>query len=230
MPPPIRFLNGRWSIALCLALGLASARAPAEPSPVHEFSADIVSRDGAGLVVGTSARLYVANRKVRIETLEASGDFFLIDGDAGTALFVRPAPRIFMDAKQSSRLTQIFVPVDSNDPCRQWRTAAMNAGAPNADGDWRCARTDAAIGDGRGTLEYRVVSPDQQSSQRWIDPDLEFPVKLRAADGTTIALEHIRIEAQPATLFALPPGYRKFDPQALIERIKHSDVWVDPPK
>jgi len=61
----------------------------------------------------------------------------------------------------------------------------------------------------------------------WIDSDLEFPIKLLAADGTTIALEHIQIEAQPASLFELPSGFRKLDPRALIERIKHSDAWVD---
>jgi hypothetical protein len=72
-----------------------------------------------------------------------------------------------------------------------------------------------------------VTSADS-SSLRWIDPVLEFPVKLLAADGTTIALEHIRIEAQPASLFDLPTGFRKLDPRALIERIKHSDAWVDP--
>jgi hypothetical protein len=52
-----------------------------------------------------------------------------------------------------------------------------------------------------------VTSADS-SSLRWIDSVLEFPVKLLAADGTTIA--------------------RKLDPRALIERIKHSDAWVDP--
>jgi hypothetical protein len=57
---------------------------------------------------------------------------------------------------------------------------------------------------------------------------LAFPVKLRAADGTTMALEHIRFETQPASLFTLPPNYRKLEPQALIERVKHSDVWVAP--
>ena len=33
-------------------------------------------------------------------------------------------------------------------------------------------------------------------------------------------------EAPPASLFELPPDLRKFNPEALIERIKHSDVWV----
>jgi hypothetical protein len=218
------FPVARRSSALCLALILTSAGASAEPSAAPAFCADIVSRDAAGAAVGTAARLYVANRRVRIETSAPTDGFFVIDGEAGTALFVQPAQRIFMDARQSSRLTQLFVPVDTHDPCRQWQAAAKNAGVPSSGSDWRCQRIDTAIPDNSGTFEYRVLSPDP--SQRWIDPILEFPVKLRAADGTTIALEHIRVEAQPASLFAIPPGYRKFDPQALIERIKHSDVWV----
>jgi len=230
----IRLPIGCWSIALWLTLGVASAGASRESS-AYQFSADIVSRDADGVSVGTGARLYVANRMVRIETPEATAGFFLIDGAAGTAFFVRSTQQVFMDAKQSTRLTQIFVPVDPNDPCRQWQAAAKNAGVPSAGGDWRCGRIDTAIVEGRRTIEYRVVSPDQKSgpdqksSRGWIDPVLEFPIKLRAADGTTIALEHIRVEAQPANLFAIPPGYRKSDPQALIDRIKHSDVWVGPP-
>jgi hypothetical protein len=232
----------QWAITLCFALSLLSIAASAEPlsiaasagpSPAREFSADIVTRDAAGLTLGTAARLYVANHKVRIETPEAPAGFFLIDGDAGTFLFVQPAQQVFMDAKQSTRLTQVFVPVDPNDPCRQWRAAATNAAVPSAGvqsvGDWRCERMDAAGVGHRDTIEYRVVFPDHESSQRWIDPALEFPVKQRAADGTTTVLEHIRIETQAASLFTVPPGSRKFDPQALIDRIKHSDVWAGHP-
>jgi hypothetical protein len=220
-----RFPVVQWAITLCLTVGLLGIAASAEPSPAREFSADIVTRDAAGSTVGTAARLYVANRKVRIEAPETPGGFFLVDGEAGTALFVQPAQRVFMDARQSTRLTQIFVPVDPNDPCRQWRAAANDAGMPSGR-DWRCERMDpAGIGRG-GIIEFHVVFPDHESSQRWIDPDLDFPVKQRAADGTTTALEHIRFETQPATLFAVPPGSRKFDPRALIDRIKHSDVWA----
>jgi hypothetical protein len=241
MHTAIRSPIGRWSIApwltlavwltlgLWLTQGVASAGAPRGSSPAYEFSADIVSRGADGVSLGTGARLYVANRMIRIETPEASAGFFLINGAAGTAFFVQPTQQVFMDAKQSTRLTQIFVPVDPNGPCRQWQAAAKNAGVSSAGGDWRCGRIDTAIVDGRRTIEYRVDSPDQKSSRGWVDADLEFPIKLRAADGTTIALEHIRVEAQPASLFALPPGYRKSDPQALIDRIKHSDVWAGPP-
>jgi hypothetical protein len=226
----IRALPGQCSIALCLALALTGAAAPAESTSAREFSADITSRDAAGTATGAGARLYAANGKVRIETPEVPAGFFLIDSQAGNSLFVRPAQRIYMDSKQSTRLTQIFVPVDPKHPCPQWRAAAIQAGVTDAGGEWRCERIHIAIVGGRNIIEYRVVSPQQQSSQRWIDADLGFPVKLQAADGTTVSLENIRIETQPAGLFAVPQGFQKLDPQALINKIKHSDVWVEPPK
>ena len=44
-----------------------------------------------------------------------------------------------------------------------------------------------------------------------------------------ITAEHIRDEPQPAQTFEIPAGMRKFDPEALIQRIKQSDVWVAQP-
>jgi hypothetical protein len=224
MQTSIHFRHGRWCAALCLA-GLA-AGGGAAPTSVGEFSADVVKRDASGRVVGGAAKIYVANRKVRLETSEASAGFFLIDGEAGTALFVQPAQRVYMDAKQSTRLTQLFVPVDVNNPCPQWQTAAKNAGTADAGGTWHCARAESASANPDGNVAYRLFSQGEQLNIRWVDAELGLLMKLEAADGTTIALEHIRIEAQPATLFALPPDFHKSDPQALLERIKRSDVWV----
>jgi hypothetical protein len=211
-------------LALGLWLGGQSASPAAELFKKLEFSADIVSRDAAG-TPGAGARLYVANRKVRIETPTESTGFFLIDADAGTAFFVRPTAHVFMDAKQSTPLIQIFVPLDRNDPCRHWRAAAIAAGVPGAGGAWICERRDSRHGKS-GDIEYRVSAPPGNVSERWIDPELDFPVKLRAADGATLTLEHLRVAAQPASLFAIPADYHKTDPQSLIERIKHSDVWA----
>jgi hypothetical protein len=195
----------------------------------REFSADIVSRDAAGFVQGTAAKLHVAGRKVRIETPDVAG-FILIDTDAGAPLLVQPARRIFMDAKQSSLLTQIFVPVDPNDPCPQWQAAARagapSAGTPSAGSHWRCERI--CVAGAGGTVEYRV-GPPERPTQRWVAGDLEFSVKIQASDRTTMTLEHIRLQSQPASMFAVPPGYRKLDPQALIDRLKRSDVWVEAP-
>jgi len=205
------------SLALLLCLTRVSASA--------EFSADIVSRDANGVQVGATGKLYVANSQVRIETPEAAAGFFLIDGNAGPALFVRPAQQIFTDARQSSPLTRIFIPVDPNDPCPQWQAAAHSAGVQ---GEWHCDVIGAAVLDGRPTTECRVTST-LDASRRWIDASVGFPVRVRMDDGTSLTLENVRVGAQSADLFAIPATYRKLDPRALIERIKHSDVWVEPP-
>jgi hypothetical protein len=187
-------------VSLLLVLG-AGSRAQ---SPPQQFAADIVKRDSAGAVVGPAAKLYVSDLKTRIEAPEASGGYFITDAEAGTALFVRAAQHVFMDAKQSTPLTRIFIRVDPRDPCRQWEAAALVAGIPGT-GNWRCDGVKAAA---------------------VIDPELRFPIKWQSPDGGTFALENIRNEAQPAYLFAVPAGYRKLDPQALVEQIKRSDVWA----
>jgi hypothetical protein len=198
-------------------------------SPAHEFSADIVSRDAAGAIVGAAAKLHAANHKVRIDPADGSGEFFITDDEAGTALFVRPAQRLFMDAGQSSLLTRIFVKVDLRDPCRQWQAAALVARTPIT-GPWHCERIKSDSANNRDAIEYSVLAPQQEMIRSWINPGLNFPVVWQASDGTRLALENVLIGPQPPDLFAVPAEFRKFDPAALIERIKHSDVWAEPPK
>jgi hypothetical protein len=189
-------------IVLMMTLFGAASRAESPPA----FSADIVKRDSHGAAIGPPGMLRVWQDKTRIDTPDAAGGFFLTDAAAGTALFVRSSQPVFMDAKQSTPLTRIFVRVDPRDPCRQWQAAALIAGTAYAK-YWRCATTqDAAV----------------------IDSVLQFPIQWRSPDGATIHLENIHREDQPSEFFAVPAGYRKLDPEALVERIKHSDVWAAP--
>jgi hypothetical protein len=217
----------RASAVLQLALlGSAGSLADVEP---QAFSADILSLNAGGEPLGgATARLYAADHKARIEIGGAPEGFFLSDTDAGTALFVRSAQRIYLDARQSTPLTQIFVWLDPHDPCRQWQAAAATAGVVSS-GTWRCELIDRAIVNQQETIEYSVVTPDRQTSYGWVNPAIGFPVKWQAADGKVFVLKNIQLQAQPAGLFSIPPDYRKLDPQALLDRIKHSDVWVDSP-
>jgi len=209
----------RLALAVCAAAALAPAGAD-EP-PRVEFSADLVTRNAAGVPSQTPGRLYVAGRRVRIETGAAAGGFYLIDTEARTAWFVRPAQQLFTDAGGSSPLTQIFVPVDPQAPCADWQAATGRSGV--AGSDWRCERLTAS---GSGGVPYQVGFAGSSASERWVDPALRFPVRVRAGDGTSVTLEHIEAAPQPAALFALPATFRRLDPRALIERIKHSDVWA----
>jgi hypothetical protein len=195
----------------------------------QQFSADLAATRGGGTATVPAGKLRVFNDKVRIETPDFADGFFLIDGANRAAYFARPAGRIFMDARQSSRLTQMFVAVDPGDPCRQWQIMAELAGAADAGDAWRCERVGDEIIDGRRATAYRAISPAGRDFVGWIDTELKFPLRIKLADGATIAVQNIQEGPQSAPLFEIPPGFRKFDPEALIKRIKQSDVWVEPP-
>ena len=67
------------------------------------------------------------------------------------------------------------------------------------------------------------------AGRAWLDARLRFPLKIETEEGKSFALANIREGSQPESLFAIPGDCRKFDPAQLIERIKQSDVWVEPP-
>ena len=110
--------NRMWvSVAILVGFflfGDATARA-------QQFSADLVMVGHDGEAPMPAGRLSVSGDKVRLETPELADGFFLIDGATPSAYFVRPEARIFMQARQSSRLTRLFVAVDPDAPCRQWQ-------------------------------------------------------------------------------------------------------------
>jgi hypothetical protein len=199
------------------------------PAQAQQFSADLVTTDVGGTATASAGRLRVFNDKVRIETAEFADGFFLIDGPNRSAYFARSAERIFMDARQSSRLTQLFVPVDPDDPCQQWQSMAKLAGSTNSNDPWRCERIGEATVEGRSTTAYRTISPLGRQIIGWIDLEFKFPLRIEMEDGSTVTVQNIQEGPQSARLFEIPPGFHKFDPRALIKRIKQSDVWVDKP-
>jgi hypothetical protein len=214
--------NRTWLGLLALAGFLLCGRAPAQ---AQQFSADLLATQGDGAAATPAGKLHVFDDKVRLETPELADGFFLIDGAKPSAYFVRPAARIFMDARQSSRLTQMFVQVDPANPCLQWQAMARLAEAADQ-GDWRCERIgEDAIG-GRNATKYRAIAASGRVLFGWIDATYKFPLQIRSEDGVTVTAGNVRDEPQPAPLFEIPAGFRKFDPRVLIEQIKQSDVWV----
>ncbi|WP_246788014.1 hypothetical protein [Bradyrhizobium sp. CCBAU 53421] len=201
------------------------AHAPT-PAAAQQFSADLVERkDEATAMLGT---IRVSQQKTRIEAKALPDGFFLIDMAKPAAYFVRPGAHVFMEARQSSPLTRMFVPVDLDDPCRQWQAIAQLS-APVDLATWQCQRDGEEAIAGCNTDVYRIEAPSGLSFTGWVDRARRFPVQIKTADGTVIAADRIRDEPQPAQIFEVPAGLRRFDPQALIRRIQQSDVWVEPP-
>jgi hypothetical protein len=203
---------------------------PGSLTATQQFSADLIVTVGGDATAPRSGKIYVSNGKVRLEVPDLPGGFFLLDGTVHTVYFVKPAQRVFMDAKQSTWLTQILVPLDPGDPCRQWQAMAEIAGAADRGGQWRCDRVGRDSAGGGNMIKYRAIAPEGGASDCWIDPQLGFVVSLHRDDGAAIALENIRDEPAPAAYFEIPANFRRFDPHQLIDRIKQSDVWVEPPR
>jgi hypothetical protein len=194
----------------------------------QQFSAELTTSNAAGEAVDAPGKIYVDDLKVRIETPDFSDSFLLIDGTVPAAYLVRPQSRVFMDAKQSSPLTRLFVPLAAVDPCPQWQTMAEVAGIPDQTGHWRCQAGERETVAGRSTVRFDATSPRGRSAG-WIDPELKFPLKIETEDGAVFALRNIQEAAQPEDLFVIPASYKKFDPKLLLERLRHSDVLIDPP-
>jgi hypothetical protein len=195
------------------------------PAQAQQFSAEIMimKDDGASAPAG---KVYVAGGKERLETPEHTDGFFVIDGAAPSAYFVQPSARQFMDARQSSRLTRLFVPVDPDNPCLQWESMARLAGVTDQ-GAWHCERVGQETIDGSSAIAYRVVSAPGRELLGWVDPMRKFPLRVKTEDGAVFEVGNLHDQPQAAELFEVPTNFRKFDPQALINRIKQSDVWVE---
>jgi hypothetical protein len=224
----VQVRKARWCLlveaALFILAGLAAFDAVA--AQAQPFSADIVTRRDD--VAAPAGRLSVLDGKVRIETAEHPDGFFLVDTMKPSAYFVRPGAGLYMEARQSSRLTRLFVPVDPDAPCRQWQVMARLAGVAG-EGEWRCERTGEETIDGRSTVAFRAVPGAGEVFLGWIDRERRFPLQIRSEDDVFFKLEQVKDESQPESSFELPASYRKFSPEALIERIKQSDVWVARP-
>jgi hypothetical protein len=210
-----------WAGVLAVGLGCAMPLAGAQ-----QFSAELTIT-GPGVAAGTTAKLAVADRKVRIETSELPGDVLIVDVAAPAAYLVRPAQRVFMDSKQSSQLTRLFVPLDPADPCRQWQVMAEVAGVSDG-GQWHCLAEGGETVAGHHTRKFAVTSRRGRSTG-WIDADLKFPIKIETEYGAVFTMRDIEKAPQPAEKFEIPASYRKFDPRGVIEQMKRSDIWVEPP-
>ena len=220
--------KSRGALALLLLTLAVGDTAVGRPAMAQQFSAEIVSRDAGGKPIGAAAKLYVADRKLRIETADLPDSVLIVDALAPAAYMVAPAQHAFIDARQTSRLTRLFVPLDPDDPCAQWQVMAEVAGLPSLRGQWRCNVGGHETVEGRSTLKFEATSP-QGHRTGWIDLELHFPLKIEAEDGSILELRNIEEALQPAEKFAIPSDYKKYDLGRLIEHLKHTDIWVEPP-
>jgi hypothetical protein len=217
----------RWAV-LALIAGVVQAHAETRSLEAPRFSADLVRVDAAGEPLEKPGKLYADGDSIRIETPDFPGDYFLVDLEARTSYFIQSAQRVFMEARLSSPLALVFLPLDPDNPCPTWQAQAERALARVEETPWRCERVGEETIGGRRTIEFRVIPQQRHLHAAWIDPELRMPIRMKAAFGSA-ELVNIKPGVPAAGLFKVPAHFRRFDPLHLIERIKQSDVWVEPP-
>jgi hypothetical protein len=220
-------------LTIVALLAFAAAGIPVfAPARAQEFSADVATVGTEGQF-STAGKLSVSSGKMHFETPDVPNAFFLVSSNPNGAYLIKPAQRVFMDAGQSSRVIQLFVSVNSDDPCPQWLAMSKLAGISDQNSQqgtqWHCDRVGSDTIGGRNTVLFQAATLDGRRRTGWIDPLLRFPLKIAAEDGTVFELRNIVEDAQPPSRFEIPPGFIKFDPRQLIEHLKKSDVWVDQP-
>jgi len=215
----------RRTVSSLLALGAWLIASPSLAQETKDFDADLL-RWQQGSTPVPAGQLAVSAGRARLDLPELPDGYFIIDGAGPSATFVKPGSATYMDARGSSRLTQWFVPVNPADPCPQWQAMAHMAGEPDR-GAWHCEQHGERTIDGRHAIGYRAMAGAKRQFLAWVDPALAFPVRIELGDGTMFAVAALKERPQASNLTQIPAGFRKFDPQALIERIKQSDVWVE---
>jgi hypothetical protein len=230
--PSAGWCANRLLTILVLFASVAAGMLVFAPARAQEFSADVTTVDAEGQF-SAAGKLSVSSGKVHFETPDVPNAFFLVNNNPDGAYLIRPTQRIFMDAGQSSRVILLFVSVNPDDPCPQWlamsKLASISDQNSQQESQWRCDRAGSDTISGRNTVRFQAATLDGRRRTGWIDPLLRFPLKIAAEDGTTFELRNIVEEAQSTNRFEIPPGFLKFDPRQLIERLKKSDVWVDRP-
>lgn len=98
-----------------------------------------------------------------------------------------------------------------NRPCVGYRNGEK-VGAETVNGrsteKWRC------------TGQTMAPQGEQPSDATvWYDPDLEFEIKTVDDSGAVFEIRNIEIGAQDASMFEIPPGYEKFDMNAMMQQM-----------
>ena len=200
------------------------------PVQAQQFSAELIASNAAGGTVGSPGKIFVADRKVRIETADFPNDFLLVDGNVPAAYLVRQRLRVFMDAKQSSRLTRLFGQQGGLDPCAQWRTMGGSRRYSSRRRQPVALRGDRGRNPRWPRRQHEIPHNVTQRPSHCVDRRASsiFPSNSKSTMGPYWHCAIFRRARSHQGAFEVPGNFKKFDQQLFLERLKHTDIWVDP--
>jgi hypothetical protein len=196
--------NKRTLFVATLALALIVPAAVAQPKFAGTpFSADmaITARQQRGMVNG---KLYAGEGKWRMD-MEMQGQqaIMIFDAASQVGYMLMPAQKMYMEvhADRPGMGPQMpkAKPMDPTNPCA-------------AEADMTCTKVGKETVNGRSTERWEITSKKDSGNSytAWIDDKLHFPIKTASSAGDSMELTNIQEGSQPATLFEVPPDFKKF--------------------
>jgi hypothetical protein len=194
------------TFAICIPIVLVAIVANAQDAKPKTFSADftLTSPKSDKLMTG---RFYFAPPKARIDINDVQNKAsaaVILDYDKNSLIAILPQFHTYtetsIDPKNSPEGSMGGPDFLAADPCVHHA-------------DWKCKKTGIDTLDGRKCDVWDIMANDSDHDTEWVDQKLNFPIKYRRADGTSLEYTNIQEGQQPApSLFQVPAGYRKNTP------------------
>jgi len=173
-----------------------------------EFSADIYNNQKPD----SQAKIYFGKDKMRFESADKDprhGGAVILNLATQTSTVVMDQQHMYMDLPQAmanQRMTYNFFRTgDVENACSDWMQMAANKGGT-------CHKVGNETVNGRSTVKYEGTNAKGETGFVWLDPKLRFPVKWQNKnDKDWGELRNIHEGSQPASLFEIPAGYKKFE-------------------
>jgi hypothetical protein len=197
-----------------------------------EFSADMRVSDVAGR--SQTLKLSVGNMRARFD-LQKQGDdpsgigSILIDFDHQSIFLLIPQANLYLQIEGSAGTpfysgAWMFRPYDAKYPCNDWVSEADRRGI-----SLRCKSGGQDILDGRPTQRWDATTPEAGSGSLWYDPELNFIVKVlrtsKSGAHSGYELQNAKQGSQPAAIFEVPQGSRKFTLTRLADVLAGLGQW-----
>jgi len=171
-----------------------------------EFSAEVYNDKHPD----SDAKVYFGKDKARFEPARKEargGGAVIVDMSKQSWTVLMDERQMYMEMPQQMIGQKVgydfFHAQNVDDACPQWLQMPRNQGGT-------CHKVGNETVNGRSTVKYEGTNSKGETGTVWLDPKLRFPVKWQDKNGGG-ELRNIQEGSQPASLFEIPAGYKKFE-------------------
>ena len=193
-----------YTLVICVLLLMgATLQAQFLPQPFSaDFSASTTSHTG-----DLTGKFFFSLPSSRMDMSAQGREMSMImDGSKQVNYMLMHAQKMYMEIRagqfnpMARNLPQVEHSFDSKNPC-----------ASSLHSDSTCKDLGPDTRNGRPCEKWQLTQKNGHTTTMWVDQKLHFPIRSENSDGSVFEFSNIKEGAQPASLFDIPAGYKKFD-------------------